>query len=977
MQNVRNRRQLNGGVDHMIVAIIAVFKGGYYSDSLAFVSDSCKRCPDGSFVRLSDAPGKSHFDCKACPTGTDGKSFAGFRACYCQDGFFRRHMFKGCEACAKYDGFKCANDSFYLKKGYWWKWENETNKEHFISFRDALSKNSSVEKKSTYEYPYPLPQPHRCPRPESCLGGMDSNCSEGYEGPLCDVCRQGYYKQLKTCRECPSKKWMIGQLCLIAAAIFVITVVVAWRSKKQIKKKKGRSLGDLILSKIKIVIGFYQVTFGMIEAFGFIKWPESLTFIGKYSEMLQLNVLQIAPIHCLFANLKVDAFGGLYAILSINTAVIIFGFAFYGIRKVLITRKTLETQEEKVKKISEIKQIAYKAVFFVLFVTYLSTCSKTANVLPLACRSICYTENETQCETFLRDDFTINCSSQEFRRPVIVAYFSVFYVIALPATALVMLWRHWKTLKTSADEDNEESTHTQSSEFIAGLSFLFQNYKIRKWYWEFVETGRKVILTSGIILLGAESRVYIGMALLLSGYYGMLFAHMKPIEDPSENSLMLSSLAVTYVNLVIGAVSRIPEEEALSSTMYPNLEKVLFDILVVGANVLVILILLVQYAMFIYRFFKEWRKNPRWSFSCCLALLLPLNDLQQEVLGMTGQNVLKQQLKTGNVDMPSLSGALKESGAVSIELNILPEHPEETSASSSEETETGPKEKGNADKETVSTGHEPEKQATTRKKEVRQNLQTGSVNMSSEPGALKKSGALRIVRASVHERPKKARGSLTEEKDRLRQDTLRREIRENPLKQELKTGNVNTPSESGALTKSGAVRTVRASIHERPKKTRGSISEEKNRLPQDTLQQEIREMRTKKPLKQQLKTGNVNTPSESGALKKSGAVRIVRASIHERPKKTRGSNSEEKNRLPQDTLQQEIRETRTKNPLKQQLKTCTANVPSESGALKKSGAVDFVLVTIQEHPKEACGSPSEERGIGEMKQGDDKSHLLG
>ena len=135
-------------------------------------------------------------------------------------------MFKGC------DEFKCLNDSFYLKKGYWWKWENETNKELFISFRDALSKNSSVENNSTYEYAYPLPQPQRCPRPESCLGGMDSNCSEGYEGPLCDVCRQGYYKQLKTCGECPSKKWMIGQLCLIAAVIFAITAVVAWRSKK-------------------------------------------------------------------------------------------------------------------------------------------------------------------------------------------------------------------------------------------------------------------------------------------------------------------------------------------------------------------------------------------------------------------------------------------------------------------------------------------------------------------------------------------------------------------------------------------------------------------------------------------------------------------------------------------------------------------------------------------------------------------------
>ena len=208
---------------------------------------------------------------------------------------------------------------------------------------------------------------------------------------------------------------------------------------------------------------------------------------------------------------------------------------------------------------------------------------------------------------------------------------------------------------------------------------------------------------------------------------------------------------------------------------------------------------------------------------------------------MTGKNVLKQQLKTGNVDMPSLSGALKESGAVTIELNIFSEHPEETSGSPCEETKTGRKKKGNADKRTGSTGDEPEKQAATTKKEVKQNLQTGNVNISSESGGLKKSGAVRIVRASIHERPKKTRGSLTEEK---------------------------------------------------------------NRLPQDTLRQEIREMRTKNPLKQQLKTGNFSAPSESGAL-------------------------------------------------------------------KKSGAVDFVLVTIYEQPKEACGSPSEERGTGEMKQGDD------
>ena len=65
---------------------------------------------------------------------------------------------------------------------------------------------------------------------------------------------------------------------------------------------------------------------------------------------------------------------------------------------------------------------------------------------------------------------------------------------------------------------------------------------------------------------------------------------------------------------------------------------------------------------------KEWRKNPQWSLSCCLALLLPLNDLQGEIRGLTGRNILKQQLQTGKIDMPSMSGALKDSGVVNFGL---------------------------------------------------------------------------------------------------------------------------------------------------------------------------------------------------------------------------------------------------------------------------------------------------------------------
>jgi len=97
----------------------------------------------------------------------------------------------------------------------------------------------------------------------------------------------------------------------------------------------------------------------------------------------------------------------------------------------------------------------------------------------------------------------------------------------------------------------------------------------------------EVILTSGLILVGQESRSYIGLAWVIAGMYGELFSWMKPIKDATENRLMATSLAVTVVNLGIGAVSRIPAEN-MSATVDSYTDAVLFKLLVLGANTLVI-----------------------------------------------------------------------------------------------------------------------------------------------------------------------------------------------------------------------------------------------------------------------------------------------------------------------------------------------------------------------------------------------------
>ena len=494
-------------------------------------------------------------------------------------------MFDKCYKCGQ-GGLECSNDYASLKSGHWWEWRNETYKGRYRLFIANMLSSSPALDPFSVKYPYPMPTPYKCPVEESCKGGLDSPCAIGYEGPLCAVCSSGYYKQLQICTSCPSKKWIAAQLSIIAVIIFLIIALLAWTNKRKEKKAKEMPLIDRFFSKLKIVIGFYQVTYGLLEMFSYVKWPDSLEGIAKYSGILQLNILQIAPIQCLFTGLQVDAFGSLFATMAINAAVIALSGVYYEVRKALILKSQILAVKEKSTRISQTKQLVYKNLFFVLYVTYLSTCSKTAAVLPLACQELCRDRNEEFCHKYLKADYMTKCQGSKYHYLLIGAYISTVYIIALPAASFIALWRQRRVLFAP---NGAESCHNSGSsvEMITGLRFLFENYKPHSWYWELVEMSRKVILTSALILVGQESRSYIGLTLVIAGMYGMLFSWIRPMQDAFENKLMSTSLAVTIVNLAVGAVSRIPAEN-ISVSIGTDMDSVLFKILVLGANTLVI-----------------------------------------------------------------------------------------------------------------------------------------------------------------------------------------------------------------------------------------------------------------------------------------------------------------------------------------------------------------------------------------------------
>ncbi|KAL9966702.1 hypothetical protein ACROYT_G024816 [Oculina patagonica] len=244
--------------------------GGFYSDDLGYVAKGCKKCPTGSFVPFDKAPGIKTSDCKTCPEGTDTDFFAGYRACQCLEGFYRTHMFENCHKCGQ-GGLKCKYEYASLNTGFWWEWRNETHKDRYRDYIANLLTPSPALDVSSVQFSYQIPIPYMCQTEESCLGGLDSPCKDGYEGPICAVCSLGHYKQLQTCTRCPSKQWVVGQLSIIVVTGALIIAIMVWKSSRKRKKCGESSLLDMFFSKLKIVIGFYQVTHGLLEAFSYIK----------------------------------------------------------------------------------------------------------------------------------------------------------------------------------------------------------------------------------------------------------------------------------------------------------------------------------------------------------------------------------------------------------------------------------------------------------------------------------------------------------------------------------------------------------------------------------------------------------------------------------------------------------------------------------------------------------------------------------
>ena len=195
------------------------------------------------------------------------------------------------------------------------------------------------------------------------------------------------------------------------------------------------------------------------------------------------------------------------------------------------------------------------------------------------------------CTYYLKMDYSLKCFDKTYNKYVTAAYVGSIYPVLFPLFIVMVLYflYYRRHIKNSA-----LNPQPKRFEIVEGMRFIYENYNERCWYWEIVETIRKLILTSCLSLIGAEGRTYIGMAAMASGFYAVAHAQARPIPDKFEHLLQLSALVATFFNLSVGVLLRIPSE-MVNYSIEKDKDSVGVTVLLVTANVMVIGLVVSEY----------------------------------------------------------------------------------------------------------------------------------------------------------------------------------------------------------------------------------------------------------------------------------------------------------------------------------------------------------------------------------------------
>lgn len=374
-----------------------------------------------------------------------------------------------------------------------------------------------------------------CPLAGACVGGIaDDLCRANYTGPLCAVCEQGFFLNGQVCESCVEPDVsgfgpLIAFFVVLIAAVFVLKVY-AW--KKQITAFEAL---ETMGTKAKVLLTTYQIVSAFTWSLG-VAFPEAYSQLLSILFFITLDVTEVVlPLGCA---LELTYLGELAIVLCLPLFVFIPGFLrlLYSWRKMRLGessyRKTFNTWVQ------------------VLILTSIVVYAPVTNKVFRAFRPC---EEFDTGKAFLPDDFRIECSSPEYDLLQTIAILGcTLYSALIPMVYIGLLCSRKDAIQNEIKTTSSprqlalEQEEGEPDYLLENIGWLYKSYVW--WWWEILETVRKLVLTGVIVRIepGSPNQSIVLMFLALAT--SIMYQFFRPFRDESNLLGIVSSYSVVFIS---------------------------------------------------------------------------------------------------------------------------------------------------------------------------------------------------------------------------------------------------------------------------------------------------------------------------------------------------------------------------------------------------------------------------------------------
>ncbi|GMH50627.1 hypothetical protein TL16_g00828 [Triparma laevis f. inornata] len=335
-----------------------------------------------------------------------------------------------------------------------------------------------------------------CLSPEHCLGGPNPayQCKEGHTGPLCAVCQDGFAStgsgMFFKCSTCEG-----GDATTTIAIGFGAFLTCCCIRKK---KKKGREGNDDdddrtgLSSNDSLAANTNRVNKKLSKIDSILPFYTNARPYGK-SCSLTVEFFNMMPLGCVINR-------------NFHHALMVYTLVRFLTGVAMMTAYVILKRLRKV----EASNTVYGWFLFTTFLILPSVSTKLFSTF--ACRI-----SDGSYGSYLKVDYSINCASDEHKfYEAYAVIFIIIYMIGVPALCAWNLWKDRHLLDPGqeqlADIHGEELGMKMAIEErerleeehldIKSLAFLYDSYEPQYYWFEVVETLKKLILTGGLVVLG-------------------------------------------------------------------------------------------------------------------------------------------------------------------------------------------------------------------------------------------------------------------------------------------------------------------------------------------------------------------------------------------------------------------------------------------------------------------------------------------